>query len=355
MRKSLLTSFALLGISALVSNAQVEIAPPQDPSLNSRLPQAQIKTPDLAINQLPRDLTQDTNSQVKSDSLDANKEVIDYEDAIIDSLKFIETEIRYKNDTNLMISQLINKHHDNDQVYQYLSELSQLYPDITRLYHLNPDSVEGRKLWVLEISEEPGKHIPLKPEFRYIGNMHGNEVVGREVLLHLARLLVENYKAAELEPADDTRPTGPKFVRKLLKSTRLHLMPTMNPDGYVRSSEGCRFESPSRKGRLNANNIDLNRNFPDPINGNTVDANTQPEVRAIIDWSRSIPFVLSGNIHSGALLVNYPYDGAYNASQVPQYRASPDDDVFRHLAKIYSTVSIDLKFIHAFNRSITLF
>jgi len=59
--------------------------------------------------------------------------------------------------------------------------------------------------------------------------------------------------------------------------------------------------------RSNANDVDLNRNFPDLIHGRQVKP-VQPETQAVMDWVRRYAFVLSGSLHGGAMVVNYPYD-----------------------------------------------
>ena len=64
-----------------------------------------------------------------------------------------------------------------------------------------------------------------RPEFKYIANMHGNEVLGRELLLHVASYLCERYLA------------GDHDMQKLINLTRIHLLPSMNPDGWQVSTD----------------------------------------------------------------------------------------------------------------------
>ena len=207
------------------------------------------------------------------------------------------------------------KHHNQEEMETVLRDLAIRYPSITRLYSIGK-SIKGRTLWVMEVSDNPGQHEALEPEFKYIGNMHGNEVTGRETLLILIQYLCENYK---VDPN----------VTKLVDSTRIHIMPTMNPDGYAKAQEG---DVSGIVGRGNANNYDLNRDFPDRLGNRKL--NMQKETKLVIKWLKEYPFVLSANLHNGALVVNYPYDNSPSGRTV--YTASPDDDVFVALSLAYS-------------------
>ncbi|CAG7717005.1 unnamed protein product [Allacma fusca] len=219
------------------------------------------------------------------------------------------------------------KHHNYEQLEVLMKNISQQYPDITRLYTAGT-SVEGRQLYVIEISDNPGQHELGEPEFKYVGNMHGNEVVGREMLLMLIQHLCHFYKK-------DTTITD------LIDNTRIHIMPSMNPDGYERSSQG---DVQGVIGRANAHQIDLNRNFPGRFDSQSDQAEamrygpenlvTQPETAAMMNWMSQIPFVLSANLHGGSLVANYPFDDTPSGDS--EYAPSEDNAIFRALALTYS-------------------
>ena len=133
-------------------------------------------------------------------------------------------------------------YHDYEDLRTQMAFYAHKYPDITRLYSIGK-SVNERDLWVLEISDNPGSHEALEPEFKYVANMHGNEAVGREMLLLLIKSFCESYGLDER-------------ITTLINSTRIHIMPSMNPDGFENSQEGDRN---SVRGRENYNRVDLNR------------------------------------------------------------------------------------------------
>ena len=214
------------------------------------------------------------------------------------------------------------RHHNNEAMYNVMTDYAKNFPAITQLYPIG-HTEEGRELMVIEISDNPGVHEPGEPEFKYIGNMHGNEVTGRETLLHLIAYLCTNYG------------TDPE-VTELVNSTRIHIMPSMNPDGYSRAHLG---DKAGVTGRANAKGIDLNRNFPDRF-GKT-ERNRASETKAVIEWIQKYPFVLSANLHNGALVANYPYDNSQSGYAV--YTASPDDITFRQLALAYSMANPKMK------------
>lgn len=79
--------------------------------------------------------------------------------------------------------------------------------------------------------------VVVMPHVQLIGNIHGDEVGNREVLLHLVHYLAAGYGRI------------PR-VTQLMHHVRVYIMPSMNPDGA------------EARTRHNANGTDMNRNFP---------------------------------------------------------------------------------------------
>ncbi|TSN39322.1 14-3-3 protein epsilon [Bagarius yarrelli] len=149
-----------------------------------------------------------------------------------------------------------------------LQSLAQRYPHIANLSSIGR-SVEGRELWVIRITKQPLTDLPGKPKFKYVGNMHGDETISRQVLVYLIEDLLSSY-------GDDQR------ITELVNTTDIYIMPSMNPDGFEKSVEGdCVGQA---GGRNNAKDIDLNRKFPDQFFQIDVNEADIPENTAMMKW-----------------------------------------------------------------------
>ncbi|CAJ0946672.1 unnamed protein product, partial [Mesorhabditis belari] len=217
-------------------------------------------------------------------------------------------------------STLLINHNYNDMTL-FLKKIALEYPQITHLYSAGK-SVEERDLWVMIISDNPREHELLEPEVKIVANMHGNEVVGREACLYLIDVLTKNYGKND-------------WITRYVNDTRLHLMPSMNPDGYERGFPGDRM---GYTGRENARGIDLNRNFPAQYPEHIEQSggkSPEPETEVMMKWLLEYPFILSMNLHGGSLVANYPWDDSVTGRD-GEYTPTKDDVLFVGLAYRYA-------------------
>ena len=82
------------------------------------------------------------------------------------------------------------KYHNHEEMTRFLRSTTAQYPNLTALYSIGKSTL-GKDLWVMVVSASPYEHMLGKPDVKYIGNIHGNEAVGRELLLHLIQVIIK--------------------------------------------------------------------------------------------------------------------------------------------------------------------
>jgi len=223
------------------------------------------------------------------------------------------------------LAKALHDYPSNDGLKVWVHSFASRCRSISKVHTLGK-SVQGRPIYAIEISDNPGT-LEAEPNVKMVGNIHGDEPLGRVFLPALAEWLCREYKVKD-----------PDAIR-IVDDMHLWLVPSLNPDGFA------------LRMRENANGIDLNRDFPDPILNPSMkpSGKEQPETKAIMKWinppstaltkptanSPSRRFIASLAMHEGALVANYPWDGAVTGMK--QYNGTADDATYRFLASYYAT------------------
>jgi len=158
-------------------------------------------------------------------------------------------------------------YHDPQQLHAAFNALSEKYPaharvvDLTAEYKL-PRTVEGRSIHAIKLSENVDKDES-KPNLLVVSNHHARELITPELVLTYATNLLDNFKKSqELESGElgeeltAEQHAEVRDAKDILKNSQVYMMWTMNPDGL-----NTVWTKDSWK-RTNANNVDLNRNYP---------------------------------------------------------------------------------------------
>ncbi|MEM8600047.1 MAG: M14 family zinc carboxypeptidase [Bacteroidota bacterium] len=199
-----------------------------------------------------------------------------------------------------------------DEVVAKLDQLRADFPDlITEKVSLG-QSYEGRELWMVEVSDNPGVDEG-EPEVLYTALHHAREPQSMATVVYFLVYLLERYG------------TDPE-VTYLVDNRRLVFVPVLNPDGYVHNEA----TNPSGGGLWRKNRrplpsgdvgVDLNRNYgvewgrdnqgsspetfsetyrgPAPF--------SEPETAALRDFIEQRQFRTAFNYHSRGNLLIYPW------------------------------------------------
>lgn len=144
-------------------------------------------------------------------------------------------------------------------------------------------SVEGRPIQGLVLGRDPAESAPT---YRILGGHHGDEWSSSEVALAVAQALVEQV--------EDQR------IARILEASTIWIVPYVNPDGVVMGN------------RLNANVVDLNRNYAhgwshsEPFGGPW--PFSEPETRAIRALGLHTRPMAGLSLHSGAINLGWVWN-----------------------------------------------
>ena len=184
------------------------------------------------------------------------------------------------------------------------------FPSICKLHNLGTLN-SGHEMLIVQISNNVG--VPEnEPSFLYTSSMHGNELTGYVLMLRLIDEILNGYGS------------NPKYTN-LVNEVDMWINPLANPDGAYAVNDN----SVSGATRYNANSVDLNRNYPDILDGPNPDGNPwQDETVMFINLADSVRFNLACNLHTGAEVFNYPWDRWSNLTA--------DDDWWQHVSAQYA-------------------
>lgn len=204
-------------------------------------------------------------------------------------------------------AEIFEDYHNYDAMTSELQRLADAYPDIVSLESAGK-SVKGRELWLVKISDNPVQDES-EPKLLYIANMHGDEVVGREMMIYLIRQLATEYESSSR-------------IHNLVNNSQIYIMPSMNPDGF------------EARTRYNGNNSDLNRDFPDfTSDPRDLPGNRQPETKAVMELHAKHHFAHALNYHGGDVCFNMPWDTKPNTRAGDRFG---DDPLMQAVARTYA-------------------
>jgi murein tripeptide amidase MpaA len=226
-------------------------------------------------------------------------------------------------------------YHDYAEMVSELQTLAATYPDITHLQSIG-QSHEGRKLWILRITDRPDETEAGEKGILIYSGTHAREHLSVEQSLFLANDLLQNY-GVEGEATN------------LIDNRDIWILPNLNPDGSEYDINQWHLQPPywrkNRRDNLDGNwGVDLNRNFgyrwgccggSSSYTGSSTyrgpSSFSEPESQALRDFVIAHPHLTVGfTLHTYGELILYPY--GYTYSDLPPDMDPDDLRIFRAMS-----------------------
>jgi hypothetical protein len=198
------------------------------------------------------------------------------------------------------------------QMQNILDQMQTLYPHLITAKTSIGNSVEGRPVYMVKISDNPNVDEN-EPELFLNALHHAREPVSLSQLIYYMWHILENYDT------DDE-------IKTLINSTELYIVPCVNPDGYVfNQTTNPNGGGMWRKNRRNNGNgtfgVDINRNYgfqwgydntgSSPTTSSATyrgpSAFSEPETQIIRNFCNQHDFVASMDFHSFGNYCIYPF------------------------------------------------
>ena len=224
-------------------------------------------------------------------------------------------------------------YHSLDEMEELLHSLAAAHPEVTSLYSIGK-SIEGRDIWCLEITDNPGVDEG-EPGVFYMGLHHAREWPTLEICLYIAETLLSEYSQNS-------------EIHELLNNRRLWIVPCVNPDGYSYCHDHGRDWRKNRHYFPDSNTygVDLNRNYCGASNGAPLgiwgsvgtshdprsevycgpSCQSEPETQAICSMFQHHDICACITWHTHGELVMWPW--GYNPDQI-----APDNEYMAEIGR----------------------
>lgn len=222
-----------------------------------------------------------------------------------------------------------------DEMIEHIDYMRTLYPELITVKESIGQSLEGREMWMVKISDNP-EEMEDEPEVLYTGLHHAREPESMHQLIFYMWYLLENYDSNE-------------YIQMLVDNVQMYFIPCVNPDGYVYNEQTnpngggmWRKNKADNDGNGSFNEyydgVDINRNYgymwgydnngSSPYMGDETyrgpSAFSEPETQNMRDFAEMHEFKLAQNWHTYSNLLLYSW------GYTPTF--CPDNDIMNAYA-----------------------